>query len=332
MTTSKEEVQKSALSRYQEMIRASLNTYLENSKKGELYAPIHYLLKLGGKRLRPALVLAATDAFDGSAEDAVPAALAIEVFHNFTLMHDDIMDQAPLRRGFETVHVKWNTNAAILSGDTMLVQAYQLLAQSKPNQLPQLLQLFSTTAIEVCEGQQLDMEFENRTDVHVVEYIEMIRLKTSVLLAAALKTGALVANASEEDCEHIYKFGEQIGLAFQLRDDYLDAFGEQEKFGKLVGGDILADKKTFLWIRAHELASETQLEEISLALKSGMTNNQKVEAFKNFFETTGAREELKIRMQSHVDEAMSHLHACNLNENGVTVLQEFVNIIIHREE
>ncbi|MCB0664147.1 MAG: polyprenyl synthetase family protein, partial [Saprospiraceae bacterium] len=200
------------------------------------------ILSLGGKRMRPALTILAARVFGAPAEQALKPALGIEVFHNFTLMHDDIMDKAPLRRGSETVHVKWDINAAILSGDAMLVQAYQLIAQSPSAVMPKVLELFSKTALEVCEGQQMDMDFEQRQNVSVDEYIEMIRLKTSVLLAASLEIGALVGGAETADAEKLYRFGEQLGIAFQLRDDYLDVFGDSSKVGKQSGGDILADK------------------------------------------------------------------------------------------
>lgn len=313
------------------MVNTALDQHVTNSRKGSLYEPINYLLRIGGKRIRPALVLAAADACNGSATDAIPAALAIEVFHNFTLMHDDIMDDAPLRRGFETVHEKWDTNAAILSGDTMLVQAYQLLAQSDPGHLPELLNVFSQTAIEVCEGQQLDMEFESRSDVHIDEYVEMIRLKTSVLLAAALRSGAIVAGADQETASHLYAFGEQIGIAFQLRDDYLDAFGDASKFGKQVGGDILADKKTYLWIRAHELATDSQKLELKSAVNNTPTNAGKIGAYLNFFDETGARAELRTAMDQRVSEAIEHLAKAQLNSAGRKTLEEFVALIIHRE-
>lgn len=328
---SKQNLDIRGLKDYQEMVNTALDHYLTTSQNGRLYEPINYLLQIGGKRIRPALVLATADACNGSVSNALPVALAIEVFHNFTLMHDDIMDDAPLRRGFETVHEKWGTNAAILSGDTMLVQAYQLLAQSDPHQLPELLNVFSQAAVEVCEGQQLDMEFESRSDVHIDEYLEMIRLKTSVLLAAALRSGAIVAGADQDTASHLYAFGEQIGVAFQLRDDYLDAFGDTAKFGKQVGGDILADKKTYLWIRAHELANEEQKAELKMALSTTPTDAGKINAYLNFFENTGAKAELQSAMNQHVDEAMEHLEKAQLNTAGRKTLREFIALIIHRE-
>ncbi|MGB1031429.1 MAG: polyprenyl synthetase family protein, partial [Flavobacteriales bacterium] len=219
---------------------------MESQPQQSLYQPVSYIMQLGGKRLRPLMVLAATEAFGGDPKLALNACMSIEVFHNFTLMHDDIMDDAPLRRGNQTVHEKWGVNAGILSGDAMIIQAYQLLNCYNAPLSNQLLTLFNTTALEVCEGQQMDMEFEDRNDVGIEEYLEMIRLKTSVLLAAALKMGAQIAGASDEVQKNIYNFGQEIGLAFQLRDDYLDAFGDPETFGKQVGGDIIQNKKTYL--------------------------------------------------------------------------------------
>ena len=235
---------------HRNLIDDHIKTWVQALPKGGLYEPMAYLIGLPAKRVRPALVLMGCELFDGRAEDALDEALGIELFHNFTLMHDDIMDAAPLRRGQPTVHEKWNVNTAILSGDAMLVKAYQLMAKR-----PEVSAIFSRYALEVCEGQQLDMEFERRDDVDAEEYAGMIRLKTAVLLACALRVGAAIAGASEEDSEHIGAFGEHIGQAFQLRDDLLDAFGDTEKTGKQKGGDLRAGKKTFLLIRGLELSA-----------------------------------------------------------------------------
>lgn len=213
-----------------------------------LYEPISYTMALGGKRVRPALLLMANDLFGGTANRALNAALAIEIFHNFTLVHDDIMDNAPVRRGKPTVFKKWNVPTAILSGDVMLVEAYQLLCDYEPELLPHLLKLFNKTAVEVCEGQQYDMLFENASDVSIDDYLKMIELKTAVLLGASLKMGALIAKATRNDAQHLYEFGKNIGVAFQLMDDILDVYGDPKKFGKQVGGDILANKKNILII------------------------------------------------------------------------------------
>ena len=222
-----------------------------------LYDPIQYIMGMKGKRIRPLLVLIAYQLFDNKVEKALSSAIAIEMFHNFTLLHDDIMDNAPIRRGNLTVHEKWDNNAAILSGDVMMIKAYQLITKNNSNNLHDILDLFSKTAIEVCEGQQLDMNFETQKNVTLGEYMKMIEYKTAVLLAASLKIGAITAGASKEDQDHLYKFGINIGLAFQLRDDLLDIFGSSEDFGKQIGGDILANKKTFLYLKSIQLADSS---------------------------------------------------------------------------
>lgn len=225
----------------------------------ELYEPISYTLEGGGKRLRPALVLLATDLFEGDISAALHPAMGLEIFHNFTLLHDDIMDRAALRRGKETVHNRWNDNTAILSGDTMFVLAYEYVAKTDPSLLPQVMELFNDTAKKVCEGQQYDMNFETKTDVSIDDYMYMIRMKTAVLIACSLKLGAIIARAEPSEANKIYEFGIHLGLAFQLQDDLLDAFGNRDKFGKSIGGDIVANKKTFLYLKAFELAREDDL-------------------------------------------------------------------------
>src|ERR1700761_1522692 len=229
----------------------------------ELYEPIKYILSIGGKRMRPALLLMACDLFGGDIQKAIPPALAIEVFHNFTLMHDDIMDNAPLRRGKVTVHERWNPNVGILSGDVMLIEGYKLMMQVDEHLLRPILNIFNETAVGVCEGQQIDMEFETRNDVGIEEYINMIRLKTAVVLGGALKIGALIGGASEKDAVLLHAFGEQLGVAFQLQDDILDVYGNPEKFGKLVGGDIISNKKTYLLLKALELSDPSQAKELN---------------------------------------------------------------------
>ena len=239
-----------------------INHYLDHipydRKPKELYEPIKYVLSLGGKRIRPMLTLLAYNLFKDDPQSILPTACAIETYHNYTLLHDDLMDNADLRRGHMTVHRKWNANTAILSGDSMLVLAFQQIAQCKPEKLKQVLDLFTITALEIGEGQQYDMDFENRNDVTEEEYIEMIRLKTSVLLACSVKMGAILADAPEKDAEYLYQFGEKIGLAFQLHDDFLDVYGDSKVFGKAIGGDILANKKTYMLINAFNLANERQ--------------------------------------------------------------------------
>jgi len=229
-------------------------TYLKNRVTSKepynLYEPISYILELGGKRLRPVLTLLTTALFDGNYKNALDAALAIEVFHNFSLVHDDIMDDAPLRRGKTTVHEKWDINTGILSGDAMLINSYQYFESYPNEEFKKLVQLFSKTAIEVCEGQQYDIDFETRDDVTIAEYLKMVEFKTAVLVASAMKMGAIIANTSEENQDLVYEFGRNLGIAFQLQDDYLDAFGDPKTFGKQVGGDIIENKKTFLFLKA----------------------------------------------------------------------------------
>ena len=238
-----------------------------------LYQPIDYILQLGGKRIRPVLTLMASDIFSGDFKKAMPAALAIEVFHNFTLVHDDIMDDAPLRRGKATVHEKWNINTGILSGDAMLILAYQYFENYEPIVFQKLAKLFSKTALEVCDGQQLDVDFETRNNVTIPEYINMIRLKTSVLVASALQMGAIVSETSEENSNLIYDFGLNLGLAFQLQDDYLDTFGDPETFGKQIAGDIIENKKTFLYLKCLEIASTENKQKLSFFYKQKLEDN-----------------------------------------------------------
>ena len=265
----------------------------------ELYDPMNYILQLGGKRLRPVTTLLAAQLFSDNLKYAIPAAKALEVFHNFTLVHDDIMDKAPLRRGKETVHEKWNENIAILSGDTLLIEVYNHFLEGEYSNLPDILKVFNKTAVEVCEGQQLDMNFETRNDVSIEEYVNMIRLKTSVLVGGAFKIGALVAQANEEDAELIYDFGMNLGIAFQLQDDYLDCFGDPEKFGKQVGGDIISNKKTFMmlkaleietsgvlrkWVNLESFDAETKVLEIKAIYKSLKVDNLAFQLMDEFYE------------------------------------------------
>ncbi len=238
------------ISEYQSLVLEQLELLEKEKSDLALYDPVSYILSLGGKRLRPVLTLLATDLFGGKLEDSYKSAIGIEMFHNFTLLHDDIMDDAPLRRGMETVHEKWDINAAILSGDVLFVQAFVMVTSCKDKYLRSVLDLFNVTAIEVCEGQHLDMEFETREDVTIPEYIEMIKLKTSVLVGCALKLGAILAGASEGDQSNLYDFGVNLGIAFQIQDDILDVYGDAALFGKQVGGDILANKKTFLLFKS----------------------------------------------------------------------------------
>jgi len=315
-----------------QIIHREMDAFVKQQENQNLYQPISYILSLGGKRLRPALCLLAAQSFGASPERAIKQALAIEIFHNFSLMHDDIMDNAPLRRGMPTVHEKWNTNSAILSGDAMLVQAYQLVAQSPAEALPQILSLFSKTAIEVCEGQQLDMEFETRNDVGVSEYLEMIRLKTSVLLAAALELGAIVGGANQKDAEAIYSFGENLGIAFQLRDDYLDVFGDSEKVGKQSGGDILADKKTFLLLKSIELAGKEQLKVLNQTIgNTEIEPNLKVETIRKIMLELKVDEALIQESETYFSIALKSLNSLSISNEYTLELKNFAEQLMVRE-
>jgi len=278
----------------------------------ELYEPIQYLLSIGGKRIRPILVLLAAELFEENIEKAIPAALAVELFHNFTLMHDDIMDEAPLRRGNLTVHKKWNQNVAILAGDNMFVWAYKQIANCEADKIPALLHVFNQMAQEVCEGQQWDMLFEKGGMVERREYIEMIRQKTAVLLGAALKMGAIIAGAPEEDAENLYQFGINIGIAFQLQDDILDTYGDSKSFGKQIGGDVLANKKTILLVEAFSCAPEEDKLAIErlLAINGQISNEiaeQKIKDVKAIYERLNVQERASEIMQHYVDQANSYL-------------------------
>lgn len=278
----------------------------------ELYEPIHYSLGMGGKRLRPVLLLLAYNLFKTDVSNALPASIAIEVFHNFTLLHDDIMDKANVRRNRPTVHVQFNENAAILSGDAMAFQSYKYLLESKSARLTETIGLFTKTAVEVCEGQQFDMDFENRLDVTEAEYLEMIRLKTAVLLACSLKAGALLADASDELAAQLYAFGENLGLAFQLQDDLLDTFGDQSTFGKKIGGDILANKKTFLLINALQNASEEKKQELlAWIAKTDFKPEEKIEAVTAIYLETGVKKMAEKKVDFYFEKAMQIL--ANLN-------------------
>mgnify|MGYP006204091623 FL=1 len=298
----------------------------------ELYEPIAYLMALGGKRLRPALVLMATDLFGGNIQEALAPALAVELFHNFTLMHDDIMDKAPLRRGQPTVHAKWNESVAILSGDVMFVKAYKMMIQVKPEILTDVLEVFNATAIGVCEGQQIDMNFENRNEVTIEEYIEMIRLKTAVLVGGALKIGALIGSADKKNADLLYQFGENLGIAFQLQDDILDVYGDPLKFGKQVGGDIMSNKKTYLLIKALALAKDKELENLNhwLNLKEFNTE-EKVEAVKAIYNNLGVKTLSENTMHTYAQKAMDALAQINTPKENKQVLEAFADLLIKRE-
>ncbi|MCI2229258.1 polyprenyl synthetase family protein [Polaribacter sp. MSW13] len=289
-----------------------------------LYEPIDYIIQLGGKRMRPILTLMAADIFSKDYKKAMPAALAVEVFHNFTLIHDDIMDDAPLRRGKETVHEKWNLNTGILSGDAMLILAYQYFENYEPIVFQKLAKLFSKTALEVCDGQQLDVDFEVRNDVTIDEYINMIRLKTSVLVAAALKMGAIVAETNEENANLIYDFGLNLGLAFQLQDDYLDTFGNPKTFGKQVGGDIIENKKTFLYLKALMVANSDDKQKLAFYYHQKLEENStKISEVKKIFELNNIPNLIKEQIQYYTDKSFETLSKMNIDKVSKQNLKDF---------
>jgi geranylgeranyl diphosphate synthase type II len=289
-----------------------------------LYEPIDYILQLGGKRIRPVLTLMAADIFSGDYKKALPAALAVEVFHNFTLVHDDIMDTAPLRRGMKTVHEKWNINTGILSGDAMMILAYQYFENYEPIVFKKLAKLFSKTALEVCDGQQLDVDFETRNDVSIDEYINMIRLKTSVLVAAALKMGAIVAGTNDENANLIYDFGLNLGLAFQLQDDYLDAFGDPETFGKQIGGDIIENKKTYLYLKALEVADEYDKSKLFHFYNQKLKENTiKITGVKRIFKVNNIPYLVKKKIKNYTEKAFDTLSKMDVDEKSKENLKNF---------
>ncbi len=298
----------------------------------ELYEPMQYILSLGGKRMRPLLAYMGNDLFNGNPADVHPAALAVEIFHNFSLVHDDIMDNAPLRRGKPTVHEKWNNNIAVLSGDALLVKAYEELIKAKDKHIKPLIELFNKTALEVCEGQQLDMNFEKQPEVSTNEYLHMITLKTAVLLGAALQMGAITANASENDAKHLYEFGKNIGIAFQLQDDILDVFGNPQKFGKQQGGDIISNKKTWLLIEAKKQANGSTKEALNYWINLKEFNaSEKVNAIKNIYETLQIRKQAEKEMNRFYELALQHLSEIKANENKKQELKVFAQALMNRE-
>lgn len=321
-----------SITELQDILAQAVKTKQYPAKPAELYEPISYLMDLGGKRMRPVLLLMSCELFDGDIQQALDPAMAIEVFHNFTLMHDDIMDKAPLRRGKPTVHEKWNANTAILSGDVMLVEGYKLLSDLEPQLLQPVLKVFNDTAVGVCEGQQFDMNFESRKDVSIAEYIEMIRLKTAVLLGGALKIGAIIAGATPADAERISQFGENLGIAFQLQDDILDVYGDPDKFGKQVGGDILANKKTYLLIKAQELAQKAHADELTNWLsKTHYDPEEKVNAVTRIYNELNIRDLAKQTMLSYAEKAIDQLNAIGLPEERKKALKEFGEQLLIRE-
>jgi geranylgeranyl diphosphate synthase, type II len=298
----------------------------------ELYEPIRYTLQLGGKRMRPALCLMACDMFGGDIHGALDVATGIEIFHNFTLLHDDIMDKAPLRRGKKTVHSKWNANVAILSGDTMMALAYEYVMKAPPDVRSEVFANFNKTAIEVCEGQQYDMNFETGDAVTLDDYMDMIRLKTAVLLAASLKIGALVAGASQKNADLIYLFGEAAGIAFQLKDDLLDAFGDDEKFGKIKGGDIIANKKTFLYLKALDLADSNTQKQLKDIFQAEFSEpGDKVSLVLAIYEKLNMRSITENEMAGYYSRALAALESLDVDETKKAGLKSMAADIIERK-
>jgi geranylgeranyl diphosphate synthase type II len=317
------------LSQIAEIIEAEINniSYLKDPEN--LYSPIEYTMELGGKRIRPILLLISYQLFNDNFERAFSPAKAIELFHNFTLLHDDIMDKAPLRRGKITVHKKWNNNIAILSGDVMMIHAYQLLAQVESKYLKSILNIFNKAAIEVCEGQQWDMDFESKDDVPLIDYMQMIEFKTAVLLAASLKIGAVLADAKKKDQNHLYEFGLNMGIAFQLKDDLLDVFGTSKLFGKKIGGDILANKKTFLYLKALQISDLSTKLKLKKLYISENENDTKVEKVKKIFVDLNIKKHTLDLMKSYYIKAMKHLDAIDSDKKSPLI--DFADKLMHRD-
>jgi len=297
-------------------------------KPHSLFEPVEYTLSLSGKRLRPALTLIACNIWNDDVSDAVKPALGLEIFHNFTIMHDDLMDNADRRRNHPTVHRRWNNNAAILSGDAMVIAAYSYICATKEPYLKAVLALFTQTAMDICCGQQYDMDFETRNEVSEEEYIEMIRLKTAALISCCLTTGAIVGGAPKNDADTLYRFGHNIGLAFQLRDDLLDVYGDPSVFGKNTGGDILSDKKTFLRIKAMALCSEQQKNKV---LRFNGSKEEKINAWTDLYDELNIKELTQKEINRYYENAMHELHSLTVSAEALTELIRFVNMLIDRE-
>ena len=315
-----------------DMVNEFLNHLAYERKPASLYEPIKYVLSMGGKRIRPTLMLLAYNLFKEDPEKILMNAIALETYHNYTLLHDDLMDNADMRRGHQTVHKKWDANTAILSGDSMLVLAYERMAQCDNQHLGKVLHLFTETALEIGEGQQYDMEFETRNDVTEEEYIEMIRLKTSVLLACALKIGAILADASTEDADNLYQFGEQIGLAFQLQDDYLDVYGDPKVFGKKIGGDITSNKKTYMLINAYNRANDEQRAELTKWISAKEFDRQeKVAAVTRLYNEIGIDKMALDKIAYYFEQSEKYLDAVNVADERKQELRNYAHKMMKRK-
>jgi len=318
-----------------EEYRSKFLSYLENfespSNPKNLYDPVSYILGLKGKRIRPILTLLTCDIFNDNQKDALDAALAVEVFHNFSLVHDDIMDEAPIRRGNQTVHKKWDLSTAILSGDVMLILAYQLFENYSGDTFVSLAKLFSKTAIEVCEGQQMDIDFSKKVNVSAEEYLMMIEYKTAVLIGASMKMGAIVAGASEKDQNNIYEFGKNLGLAFQIQDDFLDTYGEEEKFGKKIGGDILENKKTLLFIRAKQLLNSDDSENLTKLYSPKFTDDlNKITEVRRLFEKCDIPKIISSEIQNFTNISLKMLDELQISHEKKDFLRDFANSLMKR--
>ena len=311
-----------------------INRYLDSlpydRKPASLYAPIKYVLSMGGKRIRPTLMLLAYNLFKDDPEKILSSACALETYHNYTLLHDDLMDNADVRRGQPTVHKKWNANLAVLSGDSMLVLAYQRMTECDSH-LAEVLRLFTETALEIGEGQQMDMEFETRNDVREEEYIEMIRLKTSVLLACAMKIGALLADAPADDADNLYRFGEKIGLAFQLQDDYLDVYGDPAGFGKAIGGDIVSNKKTYMLINAFNRADNAQRAELERWIRAtDFDRQEKVKAVTGLYDEMGIDRLAQQKIAGYFNESKTYLDRVGVSDERKSELMRYAQRMMKR--
>ena len=313
-------------------VNEALDNLVYDRQPASLYDPIRYVLSIGGKRVRPVLTLLTYNLYKDDPLSIMSQAIGLETYHNFTLLHDDLMDNADMRRGHETVHKKWDANRAILSGDTMLLQAFERVEECDPTKLPDVFKVFIQTTLEIGEGQQLDVEFETRNDVTEDEYIEMIRLKTSVLLACACKVGAIMAGASADDTDNLYKFGEKLGLAFQLQDDLLDVYGDPAVFGKNIGGDITSNKKTYMLINAFNRATPAQREELTKWVEAKeFDRNEKVAAVTKLYNEIGIRKLCEQKMEQYYQESLVYLAKVNVSEERKAELKAYAADMMKRQ-
>jgi geranylgeranyl diphosphate synthase type II len=315
---------------YQNFIGKSIEELSLPKQPKQLYEPIRYFLGLGGKKMRPVLTLMGCELFNSDYSIAKEAALSVELFHNFSLIHDDIMDEAPLRRGHETVHEKWNSNVGILSGDALLIIAYQKIATYEPELIGKLLPLFNQTALEVCEGQQLDMDFESRNNVSIDEYIHMIKFKTAVLLGCSLQMGAIIGSSNTKDAKELYNFGVNLGLAFQLQDDILDVYADQNKFGKQVGGDIIANKKTYLLLKAYEEANTSQTEQLN-QLSEEKDLKTKVNGVKSIYTDLDIKNKAELKMNEFYEVALANLESISISSTKKQPLLDLAHFLMGRD-